>query len=420
MRVRFPDATFGRNKILEWAFWPSLDGKDASPTNIPAPCGDVTPFSQFKLLAFLIISTAVLAEVQQPEEKHASIYWGSLGPRRGLVVDASHVFVTTKKGLSIIPKTSFTTEGIEPARLALKGIPQPLVLLNGKRALAGTGQHIAVIDIEDRKAPKLIAKLRVADDDLYGCEDFELRGKTLYVASRRKGLLTVDVSNPAQPKIKNRLKLPGMASGISLDGDIACVAVDTGIAFVDISGKRPKKISYLDTLRSALSVDSARKHAVIASLNYIEVIDYSNPKKPKSIREGVHNAPFWYAGFRDITLREHLAYMATGEGGLYIFDWSTGPKCKLVAQMGFWGGGRTKRQQRIEYVKKFGIAKTDKEAAKYIPEGINYYFIGIALAVDNQQVYVLGHVLDKKRDDRVHCMRFTETPSPDITYISNR
>jgi len=365
-------------------------------------------------LALLIASAIVFAEPPNQGEKHAKTYWGPLAPKRGLVVDSSHVFATTKEGLSIIPKVSFTGEKVEAAKLALKGVPQSLLLLSEKRALVSTGQHIAVIDIEDRKSPRLIAELRVAEDDLYGCEDLELRGRTLYVASRRQGLLTVDVSDPAQPKIRNRLRLPGMATGIALDGDIACVAVETGVAFVSISGKRPKKISYLDTVRSAWSIDAAERHAVIASLNYIEVIDFSDPKKPRSVREGVHNAPFWYAGFREVILREHLAYLATGEGGLYIYDWTSDPKCRIVAQMGFWGSGTTQRQARLEYVKKFGIAKTDAEAAKYVPERGNYYFIAVAVAVDHQHVYIVDH------GGAVHCMRFTEKPSPDIEYLSKR
>ena len=102
---------------------------------------------------------------------------------------------------------------------------------------------------------------------------------------------------------------------------------------------------------------------MIGSMNYIEVIDFTNPRGPKAVREGVGCAPFWYQGNRALCVQGHLLYAAAGEAGFYVYDWASGEECEILGQFGFWGSGAT-RASRIEYVKTFGIAKTDAEAAE--------------------------------------------------------
>jgi hypothetical protein len=376
----------------------------------------VTIVNLMEKFPVVVFALSIAATAEDAEKNRFALHgWGAISPARGVVVDDTHVFAVAKKGLTIHPKQSFKAEKPLPStQLALKGIPQAIVLLNENHVIVGIGRHLAIVEVSDRANPKLLTEFRIAEEDLNGCETMTLRGKALYVASRRQGMLTVDLSDPSKPKITSRTKLPGITVGIALAGDVACVAVETGVVFLDISGKQPKQISFLDTIRSAWGIDVSGDRAVVSSANYLFVIDISDPKQPSVLREGVITAPFWYAAFRDVKIRNHLAYLSSGEGGLYIYDWSSGQKCTVVAQMGFWGSGRKDKKSKIEYVKKFGIAATDEEAEKFIPQRANYYMIAIGLAIDGKDIYVLGH------DGKTHCMRFTPGPSPVIDYISVR
>lgn len=101
----------------------------------------------------------------------------------------------------------------------------------------GSGPVLAVFDLDDPLLPRLAGTVRLPAEAAAGAGD--LPGPymawgdgRLFVADEAGGLLVIDVSDLAQPRIAARLRLPGRAVAVVAEDNRAFVAADGGGLFV--------------------------------------------------------------------------------------------------------------------------------------------------------------------------------------------
>jgi hypothetical protein len=111
------------------------------------------------------------------------------------------------------------------------------------------------------------------------------RGNTVFVTDGPGGLVTVDVTDPANPTVLGRVVTGGHASGVVVSGDIAYVAAGSaGLVVVDISDlANPAVIGSAQMPGSAIRVDYSDGHVFVAAWNDARVYDVSVPAAPRFI-----------------------------------------------------------------------------------------------------------------------------------------
>jgi hypothetical protein len=111
------------------------------------------------------------------------------------------------------------------------------------------------------------------------------RDNTVFVTDGPGGLVTVDVSDPANPTVLGQVVTGGHASGVVVNGDIAYVAAGSaGVVAVDVSDlANPVVLGSAQMPGSAIRVDYAGGHVFVAAWNDARVYDVSTPASPRFV-----------------------------------------------------------------------------------------------------------------------------------------
>jgi hypothetical protein len=80
--------------------------------------------------------------------------------------------------------------------------------LAGNFAYISEGPNFKVLDISNPLQPTLVGKLLLGDL----INRIVVSGTVAWVANSQKGLVAVDISNPAAPQVRGSLPFPGPAS----------------------------------------------------------------------------------------------------------------------------------------------------------------------------------------------------------------
>jgi hypothetical protein len=111
------------------------------------------------------------------------------------------------------------------------------------------------------------------------------RGNTVFVADHEGGLVTVDVTDPANPRVLGSVVTGGQATGVDVDGNIAYVASGSaGLVVVDVSDlTRPTIVGSAQMRGSAIRVEYSQGRVAVAAWNDARVYDVADPTSPKFI-----------------------------------------------------------------------------------------------------------------------------------------
>ncbi|WP_141735200.1 PKD domain-containing protein [Oligoflexus tunisiensis] len=171
----------------------------------------------------------------------------------------------------------------------------------------------------------------ISDTDTLGnssvsgwCSDVKVQGTMAYVANWEKGLITVDISNPAALVVKGSLPLTN-ASVLLVDGPYVYVAVEDdetggGLAIVNVSNPAaPTLTSYTETNGNAAGVAKIGHYVYLSHRdtgNFIglKVFDVSNPAAPTVVQSIVRS------NMEEVTVVGSHVYVAEGFDGVEIFD----------------------------------------------------------------------------------------------------
>jgi len=180
--------------------------------------------------------------------------------------------------------------------------------------LAGGPDGLAVLDVSDVAAPRLISQSNVGGAPIGIAVD----GDWAYLAVQGPGLVIVNVEDLEQPIVEGTFELPGSATDVTFCGDFIYVTDDDlGVSVVDVTDpSNPSLVSVLDTPGLANSV------YLDGDLGYVS--DLSGGLHVFQIVRLILAPPFAAFSFsdfmRDIEVHGDIAFMANGTEGLKIVD----------------------------------------------------------------------------------------------------
>jgi hypothetical protein len=256
---------------------PSVVGVLPAPSSIVAVCGrDRTAFTVGELSGVLAVNATNPA---RPVLVGATDIFRGV---QGIAVNGNFVYVTDRWSIRVY-------DASDPAKMkALRpltfqaGIPRTLVVAGKTAYLTADNFGFYTLDVADPAVPKVIGSLKIPGFT-YG---LAVSGDRVVLANSDSGLHILDVRKPEAPAEVGAVKIPGEPTGLAVRGGLAYVASGAeGLVIVDI--KDPGAAKVLATVASgdfssAVVLDGP--FALVADgLAGVKRIDVSDPRAPRLV-----------------------------------------------------------------------------------------------------------------------------------------
>ena len=196
------------------------------------------------------------------------------------------------------------------------------ITVSGNLAFVADGEAgMRVVDVSHPDAPQEIS----AHDTSGYTWDVRISGDRAYVADGDQGLRIIDVSDPSAATEIGHCLPTGQrvdVRGVDVAGSHAYLAAGSpGLIVVDISDpKDPRKMGQIDVGRTARTVRVSGSYAFVGLLNWLKVIDVS---EPSSLREvASYKAP---AQVTATQIDDSTVYVAARQAGLMILGTQAQP-----------------------------------------------------------------------------------------------
>ena len=185
----------------------------------------------------------------------------------------------------------------DPVRLGTYDPPGNREALEGG-ALVGSMLYCAAhqngihaIDFSNPASPQKVGALSLSPSQAW---NVEAKDSFLFVANGREGLAVAGLAGGMH--VTARLELPGTATDIVLDGNVAVLALGVaGLATIDISDPHnPVVLDSIDTYGCVWGIGNAGHLVVAGSWRVMELFDVSNPAS--ITRVGWDNTYVWAHG----------------------------------------------------------------------------------------------------------------------------
>ncbi|MBI2192939.1 MAG: hypothetical protein HYU36_13245 [Planctomycetes bacterium] len=175
-----------------------------------------------------------------------------------------------------------------------RGTPRHVVVQGGWAYLAhgdgGPSSHLVILDVSEPRTPRVASTLALN----WWPEDLEVAGGLAYVPDGVT-LQVVDVSRPESPRVVSRYEEDlgmerGEARRVAIEGGRAYLAVSKrGLLVLDVSdAAHPKLLGRADApqLRYPADVLARGRYVWMASELGLQIFDVSDPRKPALLRSG--------------------------------------------------------------------------------------------------------------------------------------
>jgi len=192
------------------------------------------------------------------------------------------------------------------------------------------GDEVAIFDVSNPTDPVLAGVYSSSPDQIWS---LEVSGSILYLVFGSNRLVTVDVSDPANPK-----ELGGCP--VYSDGDISIsdgmlVLINTvGLEFVDVSDPAsPEPIGSAFTLGAPYAVKASGNYAFVPdNMDGLTVVDISNPSGPHPVSAIESTDLGDILSPADVEVAGDYAYLATSPTGLSVIDIRDPDNPQIVSQ----------------------------------------------------------------------------------------
>ncbi|HLX09823.1 MAG TPA: Ig-like domain-containing protein [Thermoanaerobaculia bacterium] len=233
------------------------------------------------------------------------IYAGQSGSATVTVANAGHAGTT-----------AVTVQTFSPVALAflpLTGFANAVEVAGTYAFVASGAAGLYVVDVTNLSEPQIVTDLPLPGN----ANDVRIAGTVAYVAGG-SAVLTVDVTDPSHPARLGNLPVQGDAVRLAVSGNLVYVAdMAFGLRVIDVSNPaQPNEVGDLPLPGEprAVSLSGPGALAVVACGDAgLSVVDVSNPSAPVLV--GSTPAGSLVAG--SVNVRDHYAYVATGEAGIY-------------------------------------------------------------------------------------------------------
>ena len=195
---------------------------------------------------------------------------------------------------------------------------------SGVFACVASGKRgLRIIDVTDPFNPVEVGSY---DTPGYAVDVFVL-DSIAYVADGDSGLCLINIAEPTNPVRLGYFLTPSVAYGVYVESIFAYVAASiSGLRVIKVSDPRhPTEVGYYDTLGVAYSVSVGNSLACVADgINGLRIIDISDPLNPREV--GYYTTPDTTPGmaFATTIFKSHsCAMVAYTRAGLRIIDISS-------------------------------------------------------------------------------------------------
>lgn len=194
------------------------------------------------------------------------------------------------------------------------------VVVDGQHAYFGTGMvaSVKVVDLSVPSAPITTGTLTLPNSS--GVFGLAVSGDVLYAANAQQGLASIDISDPSMPMLIQQLPLSNaqQARGVAVRGNYAYVADGSGLLTVDISDPADMQVigglgeGYVSV---AISEDGTRL-AVGQSGGGAIVLDLTDPASPQVI----HGVPGSQGTAHSVQILDGNLYVSAEQFGVNIYS----------------------------------------------------------------------------------------------------
>ncbi len=213
-------------------------------------------------------------------------------------------------------------------------------------ATSGNQTTVATVVVSPRGVERELTLVgRAAGPDLVA--EQWIFGNYAYVSTIADKLLVYDISDPAKPKLTDTVKVDAHTINdvsVSADGKIGVITREgassrkNGIVFLDTSDPAHPKIlsEYTETVTGGVHsafIDSHYVYLTDDATGSLRVIDFKDPKTPKEVARWQVESPLVTTGglqggryVHDVQVKDGLAYLAYWRDGLVILDVGNGIK----------------------------------------------------------------------------------------------
>ena len=210
--------------------------------------------------------------------------------------------------------------------------------------IANGNKGIQIVDVSDSRNPKIVGSVDTPGHAVSLAMSKD--GSKLYVADYTEGIQIVDVSDSRNPKIVGSVDTPGYAVNLAISKDgsklyVACY--EEGIYVIDITNsKRPKIINIINIpeVSSLLLSENGSEIYVLASdiiSSKLDIIDIREKKIVGSVElPGIPN-DIWEIQPHGLVALGKILYVANYDGGLQIIDVSNPEKPKIIGSIDILG-----------------------------------------------------------------------------------
>ncbi|NVJ66636.1 MAG: hypothetical protein HWE16_09105 [Gammaproteobacteria bacterium] len=176
---------------------------------------------------------------------------------------------------------------------------------------------LRIIYLKDGIEPKELSYVELVKGYAY---EVDVKGRYAYLAAGKDGLVVVNISNPSHPVVEAVYKTDEQkfeARGIVVRGNLAYLSAGySGIKILDISDpKNLSEVAAYKTKRSARHMSLEGDLAYVLDLEYVRVLDISNPRLP--IERGEFTLP---ARSAKVHIDSGNIFVAGMESGMMIID----------------------------------------------------------------------------------------------------
>jgi hypothetical protein len=178
--------------------------------------------------------------------------------------------------------------------------------------LALESRRLVVLDVSGTGDPELVGQLTLPSSPT----DLHLGGDLAAVAVQ-SGVELVDVSNPTSPRRMGSIQTGAPVLGVRLQGGLAFLATGPlGVRIFDVSdSQQPRLLGSAETGHAANAVRVAGTLVLVASNEGLEIVDASDPTRPVPV-----SFLSTSSAARTLELEGTRAYVGTEGGGLLAVD----------------------------------------------------------------------------------------------------
>ncbi|HEY7062450.1 MAG TPA: hypothetical protein VII06_13305 [Chloroflexota bacterium] len=288
-----------------------------------APLGDDDVPAASAITSWLLTLDVTDPARMQPVGERQSVN----GLVYGLVADEQYAYAAVaENGLAVLLLGGAAAETAPVDYRLLSDTPglylaAPAVARDGRYAYVAAGRSLRVLDLREPTQPALVG---VAELPTIG-QGVAVSGQYAYVPAGDYGLLIVDVSDPAAPRLvasqiltEFAHRIASSALAVAVAGQFAYVAAGSGgMQIVDVSAPTsPRVVGVYGAPEQTTAVAVAGPYAYVADYaDSLHVVDVSDPARPHVV--ATYDPP---SAVRGLAVADGRAYLATGRCGLRILN----------------------------------------------------------------------------------------------------